>query len=127
MEFVEPGLAAAVALVFLATGTLRLVGSGGAAAAGGRRAIGPSPATLVVTRLRGVVEILGSLGVAASAGVALVAGPRFASVGWWSGLVLAALGLWTALESLRPPLRAGRIVVALASFLLAVFFLGFRD
>jgi len=128
MEFVEPGLAAAVALVFLATGTLRLIGSrGGAAAAGGRRAIGPSPATVLVSRLRGVAEILGSLGVAASAGVALVAGPRFASVGWWSGLALAALGLWTALESLRPPLRAGRIVVALASFLLAVFFLGFRD
>lgn len=127
MEFVEPGLAAAVALVFLATGILRLVGSFGAASAGGRRAIGPSPTTVLISRLRGVAEILAALGVAAGAAVAVVAGPRLASLWWWSGLALVALGLWTAVDALRPPLRAGRIVVSLAAFLLAVFFLGFRD
>lgn len=127
MEFVEPGLAAAVALVFLVTGVLRLIGSRGAAAAGGRRAIGPSLAVVWIGRLRGVAEILAAIGVAASAGVALMAGPRLAFVGWWSGLALAALGLWTAVDSLRPPLRPGRIAVALGAFLLAVFFAGFRD
>lgn len=114
MEYVEPALALTLACLFFVTGALRM-----RPAPSGKRAIGPSTASKVVARVRGVGEMLAALAVAA--------GIRFPDVGLGGGVALAALGLWSAVEAARPPIRWGRLVLAAVGFLLAVFYLGFRD
>jgi hypothetical protein len=94
----------------------------------GRRAavVVPRWRTIVI-RLRGVVEILASIGIGLGAAIAflqLVLDFDYPAraLGW----AVSALALWTAAESLRPRLRPVRIVFALLGFVLAVFYLGFR-
>lgn len=84
-----------------------------------RRAIEAPPGPDVVGSIRGVAEILGA--------AAVGAGIRFPLAGIAGGAVLAGLALWSATAASRPPIRGGALAVAAVSFLLVVFYLGFRD
>lgn len=126
MEYLEPGLALVVALVFGATGVVRVVRSVRNPDRGptqdqapiARRAIAaPRPAPLDIAR--GIAEILGA--------VAVGVGIRYPLVGVVGGVALAVLALGSAVAASRPPLRVGALSLAAVSFLLAVFYLGFRD
>lgn len=91
----------------------------------GRRSVPVSTLKKVVRRLRGIVEMLLALTVAATIAAAAFEYP-VPSIGLWLGLALSSLGLWTAVESFVPPLRPVRIIFAVLGFALAVFYAGFR-
>ena len=119
----EAILAIAVAVWFVATGVAKLA----ARPATGRRAITASPGwQLVVLRIRGVLEILGGLAVAAGGAISLL-GLRIPFPGLALSLVLSGLAAWTVLDYVRMPIRGVRLAVAVFGFALAVFFAGFRD
>lgn len=116
-------LAAMVAVWFFAAGMAKLL----PARPAGRRAIEAEPSRLLVLRrVRGVLELLGGLAVLAGAAIVVLA-LRLPFPGLAVGLVLSALAAWTALESVRPPLRPVRLGLALLGFALAVFYTGFRE
>lgn len=81
----------------------------------------------ILTRVRGIVELVASIGIGIGA-VLVFLDLRLSTtypareLGW----IASALALWTAVESLRPRLRPVRIVLAVLGFALAVFYLGFR-
>ena len=117
-------VAVATALWFFVEGIVRVSHR----APSGRRAAVTVPRwQTILTRVRGVVEVLASLGIGVGAVIAfldLTLGFEYPAraLGW----VVSALALWTAVESLRPRLRPLRIVLAVLGFALAVFYLGFR-
>lgn len=117
-------VAVATALWFLVDGIIKVSHR----APEGRRAAVVVPRWwTILTRVRGVLEIIASLGIGIGAGIGFVRldlGVEYPAVilGW----VVSALALWTAVEALRPRLRPLRIVAAVLGFALAVFYLGFR-
>lgn len=117
-------VAVATALWFFVEGVIKVAHR----APSGRRAAVVVPTwRTIVTRLRGVAELLASLGIGVGAVIGfldLTLGIEYPAraLGW----VVSALALWTAVESLRPRLRPLRIVLAVLGFALAVFYLGFR-
>ncbi len=116
-------LAAVVALWFFATGFVELRTR---PAAAGRRAATTEPGgPVVVRRVRGALAVLGGLAVAAAAAIAVLR-LDVGVPGRTLGLALAALALWQAAESARPPVRWLRLALAATGFLLAVFYAGFR-
>lgn len=115
-------LAVAVAAWFVATGLVEL----SRRPAQGRRVASADPVWLrVLRRVRGVLEILGGLAVAAGTAISVL-GLRLPFPGRAAGLALAALALWGAAESVRPPVRWVRLATAAIGFGLAVFYAGFR-
>jgi hypothetical protein len=117
-------LALVVAAWFLVTGVVELFSR---PASAGRRAVAVDPAWVRVgRRVRGALEVLGALAVAAGTAIALLS-LRVPFPGRFVGLGLAALALWGAAESARPPVRWVRLVLAAIGFGLAVFYTGFRD
>lgn len=116
-------LALAVAIWFAVAGVAKLM----PAPAAGRRALVRDLAWVrVVGRIRGVLEILGGLAVAAGGAISLL-GLRLPFPGRAAGFGLAVLAAWTALDCLRAPVRPVRLALAVLGFALAVFFAGFRD
>ncbi len=119
----EGALAAVVAIWFIATGLADLL----TRPAQGRRAVVADPAWLqVARRVRGALQVLGGLAVAAGAVIGTL-GLRYPFPGRGVGLALSALALWSAAESARPPVRWLRLALAAVGFVLAVFYTGFRD
>lgn len=124
-RFSPPVLVAlATALWFFVFGVLKVAHR---APSGRRVAVQVPRWRTALTRTRGVLEILASIGIGIAAIIAflqLVLGFSYPAreLGW----AVSALALWTAVESLRPPLRPLRIVLAVLGFALAVFYLGFR-
>ncbi len=116
-------LAVVVGAWFVVTGVAKLA----ARPVAGRRALVAEPGWVpAVRRVRGVLELLG--GVAAVGGAAItVLGLRVPFPGVVVGLLLAGLAAWTAVESVRSPVRPLRLGLAVAAFALAVFYAGFRD
>ncbi len=116
-------LAAVVAAWFVIAGVAKLL----PAQAAGRRAVAVDPAWLLVARrVRGVLEVLGGLAVAAG-GAITVLGLRVPFPGLAISLALSALAGWTVAEGFRSPIRPVRLGLAILGFALAVFFAGFRD
>ena len=116
-------LAIAVAAWFLATGVAKVA----ARPATGRRAVAAEPGwQVVLRRIRGVLEILGGLAVAAGGVIGLL-GMRVPFPGLALGFTLSTLAAWTVLDHARMPIRPVRLGVAVLGFALAVFFAGFRD
>lgn len=116
-------LAVVVGAWFVAAGVVKLLPSGST----GRRAVGAEPGWVVgLRRVRGMLEVLGGLAVVAGAAVTVL-GLRLPFPGLVIGLALGGLAAWTVVESVRPPVRPLRLVLALAAFTLAVFYSGFRD
>lgn len=116
-------LAVAAAVWFVVTGLVELLAR---PAAPGRRAVAAGPVgARIARRVRGALELLGGLAVAAGTAISVV-GLRLPFPGRAVGLTLAALALWGAAESIRPPARWLRLAVAAAGFGLAVFYAGFR-
>ncbi|MCA0295662.1 MAG: hypothetical protein LCH96_10210 [Actinobacteria bacterium] len=121
---VDAILAAVVALWFGVTGLVDLLHR---APGGGRRAVTTDPAWLRVgRRMRGALEILGGVAVAAGAAIGVL-GLKYPFPGRAVGIGLAVLALWGAAESARPPVRWLRLVLVAIGFTLAVFYAGFRD
>lgn len=121
---VDAILAAVVALWFGVTGLADLLHR---ASPAGRRAVATDPAWLRVgRRVRGVLEILGGVAVAGGAVIGVL-GLDYTFPGRAVGIGLAALALWGAAESARPPVRWLRLVLVALGFALAVFYAGFRD
>nr|WP_300143886.1 hypothetical protein [Propionicimonas sp.] len=117
-------LAAVVAAWFVVTGAAELFAR---SAVAGRRAVSTDPAWVRVgRRVRGALEVLGGLAVAAGAVIGLLS-LRIPFPGRFVGLGLAALALWGVAESARPPVRWVRLGLAAIGFGLAVFYTGFRD
>lgn len=117
-------LAAVVAAWFVVTGAVELFAR---SAAAGRRAVSTEPAWVRVgRRVRGALEVLGGLAVSAGAVIGLLS-LRIPFSGRLVGLGLAALALWGAAESARPPVRWVWLALAAIGFGLAVFYTGFRD
>lgn len=117
-------VAVATALWFFVEGVAKVAHR---APSGRRAAVSVPPWWTILTRIRGVLEILVSGGIGIGAVIAfldLSLGIEYPAraLGW----VVSALALWTAVESLRPRLRPVRIVLAVLGFALAVFYLGFR-
>ncbi|MGC3995955.1 MAG: hypothetical protein QM779_17875 [Propionicimonas sp.] len=116
-------LALLVAVWFVVAGLVTLFSRGPAA---GRRAVSADPGWLrTLRRVRGGLEVLGGLAVAAGAAISVL-GLRLGFPGRAVGLALAALALWAGAESARPPVRWVRLVLAAVGFGLAVFYAGFR-
>ncbi|HEY3338933.1 MAG TPA: hypothetical protein VGK18_10550 [Propionicimonas sp.] len=116
-------LAIAVAVWFVASGIAKLA----VRPAAGRRAVAAAPGwAVVVRRVRGVLEILGGLAVAAGGAISLL-GLRIPFPGLALGLVLSGLAAWTVVDDVRTPIRGVRLAVALLGFALVMFFAGFRD
>lgn len=114
-------LAVAVGIWFVAFGIAKLPSPPST----GRRAAVEIPRWLgVLRRLRGVVEILGGLAVLGAAAGTLL-GLRLPFPGLAVGLVLAGLASWAAIEALLDR-RWVRLAFGIVSFLLAVFYAGFR-
>ncbi|PFG17320.1 hypothetical protein ATK74_1887 [Propionicimonas paludicola] len=117
-------VAVATALWFFVEGVIKVSHQ----APSGRRAAVLVPRwRTVLTRVRGVIEMVAAIGVGIGAvlgflDLKLGAAYPAAELGW----AVSVLALWTAVESLRPPLRPVRIVLAILGFALAVFYLGFR-
>lgn len=119
----DGALAAVVAVWFIAAGLAALLSR----PVEGRRAVAADPAWLrVARRVRGALEVLGGLAVAAGAVIGAL-GLRYAFPGRAVGLALSALALWAGAESARPPVRWLRLALAAVGFALAVFYTGFRD
>lgn len=117
-------VAAVVAIWFVATG---LADAFTGTAAAGRRAVVADPAWVRVgRRVRGALEVIGGTAVAGGAAIGVL-GLTVPFPGRSVGLGLAALGLWSAAESARPPVRWLRLGLAAVGFTLAVFYSGFRD
>ncbi len=124
MELIELGLALTVALVFGVTGVVRVVRTltesrRVSATAGARRAIEAPASGRAWDVARGIGEGAGASAVAV--------GIRFPEVGLAGGAVLAVFALWSAAAASRPPVRVGSLILSALSFLLAAFYLGFRD
>lgn len=116
-------LAVVVAVFFVISGVVKLLER----SAQGRRAVAPEPRwQLVVRKIRGVLEILGGLAVAASGAITLL-GLRIGFPTLALSLFLAGLGAWTVVEAVRQPVRLVRLGLGLLGFALAVFFAGFRE
>lgn len=116
-------VAIAVAAWFVASGVVKVA----AKPVAGRRAVAAVPGWQVVARrIRGVLEILGGLAVAAGGAISLL-GLRIPFPGLALGFVLSGLAAWTVVDHVRTPVRGVRLAVALLGFALAVFFAGFRD
>jgi hypothetical protein len=79
-----------------------------------------------VRRIRGVLEILGGLAVAADGAISLLA-LRIPFPGVPLSVVLCGLAAWTVVDYVRTPIQGVRIALAVLGFALAVFFAGFRD
>lgn len=97
----------------------------------GRRAVPVSALIVALTRLRGVLEVLGGLAVLGLVAVAFIDDlggrlPDLSATGLWLGLALAALAGWTVVEAAVHPRKWVQLLLALAGFALAVFFAGFR-
>lgn len=117
-------VAAVVAIWFVATG---LADAFARTPAAGRRAVVADPAWLRVgRRVRGALEVIGGTAVAGGAAIGVL-GLAVPFPGRGVGLGLAALCLWSAAESARPPVRWLRLGLAALGFGLAVFYSGFRD
>lgn len=114
-------LAALVVLWFIIIGVSDLV----ARQPGGRRAVAASGGVRIARRVRGALEVLGGLAVAAGAAVTVL-GLRVPFPARLVGLGLAALALWGVVETARPPARWLRLVAYAVGFVLAVFYAGFR-
>jgi hypothetical protein len=116
-------LAIAVAVWFVVSGVAKVV----AKPATGRRAVLVEPGWQpAVRRVRGVLEILAGLAVAAGGAISLL-GLRIPFPGLALGVVLCGLAAWSVVDFVRVPVRVVRLTVALLGFALAVFFAGFRD
>jgi len=117
-------VAVATALWFFVEGVIKVSHQ----APSGRRAAVLVPRwRTILTRLRGILEMLAAIGIGIGSVLAflelnLSTEYPARALGW----VVSALALWTAVESLRPRLRPVRIVAAILGFALAVFYLGFR-
>ncbi|MFN8138010.1 MAG: hypothetical protein U0R79_10660 [Propionicimonas sp.] len=117
-------LAVVVAAWFAVTGLVELFSPTPAA---GRRAADAEPGWVRVgRRVRGALEVIGAAAVAAGAVIGAL-GLRVPFPGRAVGLGLAALALWGAAESVRPPSRWVRVLLAALGFALAVFYAGFRE
>ena len=108
----ETALAVLVVVWFLVLGIVQL-----AHRTPPRRAAPPRWVT-VSRRVRGALTIVGAAGVGAGLAVP--------GVGLAAGIVLAALSVWNTIEAALPPTKVGRVIVAVLSFALAIFFVGFR-
>lgn len=116
-------LAAVVAVWFVVAGAAKLRPGPQA----GRRAVQTDPGWLqVARRVRGVLEIVGGLAVLAGAATGAL-GLRIQFPGFAVGLALSVLAAWTAVETLRRPLRPLLLALALVGFALTVFYTGFRE
>ena len=116
-------LAIAIAVFFFIFGVVKLMER----SPQGRRSVTADPRwQLVARRIRGVLEILGGLAVAASGAIALL-GLRIPFPTLAVGLVLAGLAAWTVVEAVAQPIRVVRLGFGLLGFALAVFYAGFRD
>lgn len=92
----------------------------------GRRTV-PTPRWQAVARIvRGTVEFICALGIAALA-VASVIVVSIPPVGVYIGLLLAILALWTIIEAIIPEFRPAPLVVGVISFVVALFYAGFRS
>ncbi len=116
-------LAVAVAAWFVIVGVAKLL----PAPAAGRRAVTAEPPwQQVVRRVRGVLEIICGMAVAAGGAITLL-GLRVPFPGLAVSVALSVLAGWTVVEGLRSPIRPVRLVLAVLGFALAVFSAGFRD
>jgi len=114
-------LAVAVGIWFVAFGTAKLPSPPST----GRRLAVVIPRWLgVLRRLRGVAEIIGGLALLV-ASASTVLGLRLPFPGLSIGLALAGLSVWTVVEALLDR-RWVRLTLGIVSFLLAVFYAGFR-
>ena len=117
-------LAIAVATWFFASGVAKLAARTSVA---GRRTVpagrGWEPA---VRRVRGVLEILGGMAVAAGGAISLL-GLHVPFPGFAISVVLCGLAAWSVVDHVRTPIRGLRLALAVLGFALAVFFAGFRD
>ncbi len=119
----EAILAIAVAAWFVTSGLAKVV----AKQATGRRAVAAVPGwQWAVRRIRGALEVLGGLAVAAGGAISLL-GLRIPFPGLPLSVMLCGLAAWTVVDYVRTPIRVVRLAVAVLGFLLAVFFAGFRD
>ena len=117
-------VAVATALWFFVEGVIKVSHQ---APSGRRSAVLVPRWQTILTRVRGVIEMVAAIGVGIGAVLGfldLKLGATYpaAELGW----AVSVLALWTAVVSLRPPLRPVRIVLAILGFALAVFYLGFR-
>ena len=116
-------LAVVVAVFFFICGVAKLIER----SPQGRRAVAAEPRwQLVARRIRGVLEILGGVAVAASGAITLL-GLRIGFPTLAVSLCLAGLAAWTVVEAVRQPIRLVRLGFGLVGFALAIFFAGFRD
>jgi hypothetical protein len=117
-------LAAVVAVWFVVTGFVDLFHR---SSVGGRRAVTVDPAWVRIgRRVRGALEVLGGLAVAAGAAIGVI-GLRVPFPDRAVGISLAVLSLWGAAETARPPVRWLRLTLTAIGFVLALFYAGFRD
>jgi hypothetical protein len=129
-----PSVIAADVVVGVATGfwfILFGLGKMRAAPSGGRRSVPLSRVGNALRRLRGVLEVLGGLGVLALVAVDFVGdlGSRWpdpSALGLMLGLALAVLSGWTVVEAFLNPRKWVQLILALVGFALAVFYAGFR-
>ena len=120
----DTAVAAVVALWFLLDGLVALFSPPTPV---GRRVASVEPVRVRVgRRIRGVLDVLAGLAVAAGAAIDVV-GLRITFPGRAAGLVMAALAVWGAVEAARPPgVRWLRLALSAIGFNLALFYAGFR-